>query len=410
LDADVNYKVVKEFINNVQNKAIGQEVINSITPGQLIIKIINDELINLMGSEKYDIHFSSVPPTIILLAGLQGSGKTTFAAKLANFLKGKGRQPLLSAADIYRPAAIEQLKQLAEKISVPIYTSEEKNAIKIAKDSIDYARKNVRDTVIIDTAGRLSIDEEMMNEIESIKETVNPDEILFIVDSMTGQDAVNTAKIFHERLNFDGVVLTKLDGDTRGGAALSIKSIVDKPIKFVSIGEKLDAIEIFYPDRMASRILGMGDVVGLVEKAQTQFDEKETAKLEAKLRKNQFDFDDFLTQLQQMKKMGSMRDILGMIPGADKLMRNAPIDEKALVRVEAIIQSMTFDERRRPQILNGSRRKRIAKGSGTTIQEVNKVLKQFQEMQKMMKNLTKGKFTRLFRGMGLPAGLEQNFS
>jgi signal recognition particle subunit SRP54 len=410
LDADVNYKVAKQFIEDVQKKAVGTEVINSITPGQLIIKIINDELINLMGSEKSDIKLSNMPPSVILLAGLQGSGKTTFAAKLASFLKSKGRHPLLTAADIYRPAAIEQLKQLAAKISVPIYSSNEKDAIKIAKDSIDYARKNVRDTVIIDTAGRLSIDEDMMKEIEGIKKAIDPDETLLIVDSMTGQDAVNTAKIFHDRLSFDGVVLTKLDGDTRGGAALSIRAVVNKPIKFVSIGEKLDAIEAFYPDRMAGRILGMGDIVGLVEKAQVQFDEKQAEKLEAKLRKNQFDFNDFLDQLQQMKKMGSIKDIISMIPGADKLTKNTNVDEKALVKVEAVIQSMTMEERTRPNILNGSRRKRIARGSGTTIQDVNKVLKQFEEMQKMMRNLNKGKFNKMFKNLGLPPGFEQKFS
>jgi signal recognition particle subunit SRP54 len=410
LDADVNYKVAKEFIEEVQKKAVGQEVINSLKPGQLIIKIINDELVSLMGSEKADVNFSSMPPSVILLCGLQGSGKTTFAAKLAKFLKGKGRNPLLTAGDIHRPAAIEQLKQLAEQIGIPVYSSTEKDAVKIAKDSIDYARKNIRDTVIIDTAGRLSIDEEMMKEIEGIKNAVNPHEILFVVDSMTGQDAVNTAKIFHDRLDFNGIILTKLDGDTRGGAALSIKKVVNKPIKFVSIGEKLDAVEPFYPERMASRILGMGDIVSFVEKAQLQFNEEEALKLEAKLKKNKFDFNDFLEQLQTMKKMGSMKDILSMIPGTDKLLRNTPINEKAFVRVEAIIQSMTMEERTRPNILNGSRRKRIAKGSGTTIQEVNKVLKQFEEMQKMMRNLNKGKMTKILRGMGLPMGFEKQFS
>jgi len=410
LDADVSYKVVKQFIEEVQKKAIGQEVINSITPGQLIIKIINDELIKLMGSDKTEIKFSNIPPSVILLSGLQGSGKTTFAAKLANLLKKKGRHPILVACDIYRPAAIDQLKQLGSSIGIPVYSREEKDAIKIAKDSIDYARKNARDTVIIDTAGRLSIDEEMMKEIEEIKLQVKPHEVLFVVDSMTGQDAVNTAKNFHERLDFDGVVLTKLDGDTRGGAALSIKAVVDKPIKFVSIGEKLDAIEQFYPDRMASRILGMGDIVGLVEKAQLQFDEEEAKKLESKLKKNQFDFNDFLDQIRQMKKMGSLKDILGMLPGMDKALRNATIDDKALVRVEAIILSMTQKERTKPSILNGSRRKRIAKGSGTTIQEVNKVIKQYEEMQKMMRNLNKGKMNRLMKAFGLPAGFERNFS
>ncbi len=410
LDADVSFKVVKQFIEDVQKKAVGQEVLTSITPGQLIIKIINDELIKLMGSEKTDIKLSNTPPSVILLSGLQGSGKTTFAAKLANLLKKKGMHPLLVAGDIYRPAAIEQLKLLGGSIGIPVYSSDEKDAVKIAKDSIDYARKNARDTVIIDTAGRLSIDEDMMKEIETIKSTVNPHEILFVVDSMTGQDAVNTAKNFHDRLDFDGVVLTKLDGDSRGGAALSIRAVVDKPIKFVGIGEKLDAIEQFYPDRMASRILGMGDIVGLVEKAQLQFDEVETAKLESKLKKNQFDFNDFLDQIRQMKKMGSLKDILGMLPGMDKAMRGATIDEKALVRVEAIITSMTIKERTKPNVLNGSRRKRIAMGSGTTIQEVNKVIKQFEEMQKMMRNLNKGKINRLMKNFGLPMGFEQKFS
>jgi signal recognition particle subunit SRP54 len=409
LDADVNFKVVKKFIEDVQVKAVGHEVISSITPGQLIIKIINDELIKLMGSEKSDIKLSNDIPSIILLSGLQGSGKTTFAAKLGLNLKKKGRQPLLVACDIYRPAAIEQLKLLADSINIPIYTSDDKDAIKIANDSIDYARKNARDTVIIDTAGRLSIDEEMMKEIETIKLNVKPHETLFVVDSMTGQDAVTTAKNFHDKLNFDGVVLTKLDGDSRGGAALSIKAVVDKPIKFVGIGEKLDAIEQFHPDRMASRILGMGDIVSFVEKAQLQFDETEAEKLETKLKKNQFDFSDFLDQIRQMKKMGSLKDLLGMIPGLDKAMKNSTIDEGALVRVEAIISSMTIKERTKPNILNGSRRKRIAKGSGTTIQEVNKVIKQFNEMQKMMKNLNRGKMSNLFKNIGLPMGFERKF-
>ncbi len=410
LDADVSFKVVKQFIEDVQKKAIGQEVISSITPGQLIIKIINDELVKLMGSEKTEIKLSNTPPSIILLSGLQGSGKTTFAAKLANMLKQKGRHPLLAACDIYRPAAIEQLKLLGNQIGIPVYSSDEKDAVKIANDAVNHARKNARDTVIIDTAGRLSIDEDMMKEIETIKSTVKPHEILFVVDSMTGQDAVNTAKNFHDRLDFDGVVLTKLDGDSRGGAALSIRAVVDKPIKFVGIGEKLDAIEQFFPDRMASRILGMGDIVGLVEKAQLQFDEAEAEKLESRLKKNQFDFNDFLSQIQQMKKMGSLKDILGMLPGMDKAMRNATIDEKALVRVEAIISSMTLKERTKPSILNGSRRKRIAKGSGTSIQEVNKVIKQFEEMQKMMKNLSRGKMSRLMKNFGMPMGFEKKFS
>ena len=409
LDADVNFKVVKKFIDDVQVKAIGSEVISSVTPGQLIIKIINDELVKLMGSEKSDIKLSDDLPSIILLSGLQGSGKTTFAAKLALSLKNKGRHPLLVACDIYRPAAIEQLKLLATSISIPIYSSDEKDAVKIAVDSIDYARKNARDTVIIDTAGRLSIDEEMMKEIELIKSNVNPHETLFVVDAMTGQDAVTTAKNFHDKLNFDGVVLTKLDGDSRGGAALSIKAVVDKPIKFISLGEKLESIEQFHPNRMASRILGMGDIVSLVEKAQSQLDEAEVEKLEAKLKKNQFDFNDFLAQIQQMKKMGSLKDLLSMIPGIDKAMRHSTIDDKALVRVEAIISSMTMKERAKPNILNGSRRKRIAKGSGTTVQEVNRIIKQFNEMQKMMKNLNRGKMSSLFKSFGMPMDFERKF-
>jgi signal recognition particle subunit SRP54 len=391
LDADVNYKVVKQFIDNVQQKSLGKEVVTSIAPGQLIVKIIHDELVALLGTAKADITISQTPPSVILIAGLQGSGKTTFAGKLANLLKSKGRSPLLVAADVYRPAAIDQLIMLGAQIEVPVFSSRTDSAVDIAKNSIDHARKNARDTVIIDTAGRLHVDEEMMREVESIKSSVRPHEILFVVDAMTGQDAVNTAKAFHDRLNFDGVVLTKLDGDTRGGAALSIRSVVERPIKFVGTGEKLDAIEQFHPDRMASRILGMGDIVTLVEKAQQSFDQEKAQQLEQKIRKSQFTLEDFYSQLQEIKKMGPLSQVLSMIPGASKLGNINDVDEKEMKYVEAIILSMTIEERQHPAIINGSRRKRIATGSGRTVQEVNKLLKQFFEMQKMMKNFTKGK-------------------
>ncbi len=403
LDADVNYKVVKDFIQEVQQKAVGQEVLRSLTPGQLIIKIIHDELVTLMGTASSTIRFATLPPTVILIAGLQGSGKTTFSAKLAAHLKAKGRYPFLVAADVYRPAAIDQLEMLGKQIQVPVHAVRGRGAVEIAVESIEHARKAARDVVIIDTAGRLHVDEEMMREVETIKQKVDPQEILFVVDSMTGQDAVNSAKAFHDRLNFDGIVLTKLDGDTRGGAALSIRSVVSKPIKFVGTGEKLDALEVFHPDRMASRILGMGDIVTLVEKAQEQFDEEKSQKLEAKLRTSQFSFEDFLDQLREIKKMGSLQQIMAMIPGMNKMAAGATLDEKALVRVEAIIQSMTHAERRKPNIINGTRRRRIASGSGTSVQEVNKVLKQFQEMQKMMKTLSKGRMPQMFRGMKMPA-------
>ncbi len=391
LDADVNYKVVKQFIDNVQQKSLGKEVVTNVAPGQLIVKIIYDELVALLGTAKADIAISQMPPSVILIAGLQGSGKTTFAGKLANLLKAKGRSPLLVAADVYRPAAIDQLMMLGVQIDVPVFTSRTDTAVNIAKNSIDHARKNARDTVIIDTAGRMHVDEEMMREVESIKSSVQPHEILFVVDAMTGQDAVNTAKAFHDRLNFDGVVLTKLDGDTRGGAALSIRSVVEKPIKFVGTGEKLDALEQFYPDRMASRILGMGDIVTLVEKAQQSFDKEKAQQLEQKIRKSQFTLEDFYSQLQEIKKMGPLSQVLSMIPGANKLGNMENVDDKELKYVEAIILSMTIEERQHPAIINGSRRKRIATGSGTSVQEVNKLLKQFFEMQKMMKNFTKGK-------------------
>lgn len=401
LDADVNYKVAKQFIEDAQKRAVGQEVLSSITPGQLIIKIIHDELIKLLGESKADIAFATMPPTVVMIAGLQGSGKTTFAAKLALFLKHKGHYPMLVAADIYRPAAVDQLKKLGDQIQIPVHSEEGKNPVDLASDSIDHARKAARDVVIIDTAGRLHVDEEMMKEVEAIKNSVNPHEILFVVDSMTGQDAVNTAKAFHDRLDFNGVVLTKLDGDTRGGAALSVRAVVNKPIKFASVGEKLDALEPFHPDRMASRILGMGDIVTLVEKAQQQFDEKSAQTLEAKIRKARFTLEDFLEQLQQIKKMGPLQQVMGMIPGMNKIAANATIDDKALVRVEAIIQSMTNEERRKPNIINGSRRLRIASGSGTTVQEINKVLKQFSEMQRMMKQFSKKKFSKSFAGMNI---------
>jgi len=399
LEADVNYKVVKDFTEKVQQKALGQEVLRSITPGQMLIKIIYDELVNLMGSTRADIKFSPNPPTVIMIVGLQGSGKTTFCAKLANHLKHKGRHPLLVAADIYRPAAIEQLKQLGEQIQVPVFSMDSGvDAVQIAVNSVDFARKNYRDVVIIDTAGRMHIDEEMMREVERIKEAVKPHEILFVVDSMTGQEAVNVAKEFNDRLNFDGVVLTKLDGDARGGAALSIKAVVNKPIKFVSIGEKLDALEPFYPDRMASRILGMGDIVTLVEKAQKQVDEEKAKKLEEKLKKNQFTLEDFRDQIREIRKMGPLRELLSMIPGIGSALRNNDIDEKQLVKLEAIINSMTPEERRKPQIINASRKRRIAMGSGTTVQDVNMLLKQFEEMQKLIKQLNRGRF----KGFKLP--------
>ncbi|MHB1049139.1 MAG: signal recognition particle protein [Bacteroidota bacterium] len=401
LDADVNLNVVKSFIENVQIKSLGVDVVSTVTPGQQIIKIIYDELVTLMGSEKAEINLSSDIPSIIMVAGLQGSGKTTFSGKLANMLKAKGRHPLLVAADVYRPAAIDQLMSLGQQIDVPVFNIRNESALTIAKKSIPFAKENARDVVIIDTAGRLAIDEEMMQEVENIKTSVKPHEILFVVDSMIGQDAVNTAKAFHDRLNYDGVVLTKLDGDTRGGAALSIRSVVGKPIKFVGVGEKMDALEQFHPDRMASRILGMGDIVSFVEKAQQTFDQKQAAKLQEKIVKAQFTLQDFYEQLQQIKKMGSMSQVMSMIPGANKLGNVNDIDDKELKYVEAIILSMTKEERDNPNIINGSRRKRIAKGSGTTIQEVNKLLNQFGEMQKMMRNFSKGKSIAKMMGQRL---------
>jgi signal recognition particle subunit SRP54 len=396
LEADVNYKVVKDFTDRVQQKAIGQEVLKSITPGQMLIKIIYDELVSLMGSTRADIKFSPVPPTVIMVVGLQGSGKTTFCAKLANHLKHKGRHPLLVAGDVHRPAAVEQLKQLGEQIQIPVFAMDsEFDAVKIAKNAVEFAKKNYRDVVIVDTAGRMHIDEEMMREVEMVKEAIKPNEILFVVDAMTGQEAVNVAKEFNDRLNFDGVVLTKLDGDARGGAALSIKAVTGKPIKFVSAGEKLDAIEPFYPDRMASRILGMGDIITLVEKAQKQVDEEKAKKLEEKLKKNQFTLEDFREQIREIRKMGPLKEILSMIPGLGSSLRSVDIDEKELIKIEAIINSMTPEERRKPQIINASRKRRIAMGSGTTVQDVNRLLRQFEEMQKLLKQLNRGKFKGL---------------
>ena len=391
LDADVNYKTAKDFTETVKQKALGQDVLNAVKPEQMMVKIVHDELASLMGGTAIDINIKG-SPAVILMSGLQGSGKTTFSGKLASMLKSKkGKQPLLVAGDVYRPAAIEQLKVLGEQIGVSVYAEEEnKNPVKIAQNAIQYARQHGKDLVIIDTAGRLAIDEQMMQEIESIKKAVNPQEILFVVDAMTGQDAVNTAREFNLRLDFNGVVLTKLDGDTRGGAALSIRSVVDKPIKFVGTGEKLDAIDIFHPERMADRILGMGDIVSLVEKAQEQYDEAEARRLQKKIAKNQFDFDDFIAQIQQIKKMGNLKDLASMIPGVGKQIKDLDIDDDAFKGIEAIIRSMTPAERSNPEILNGSRRARIAKGSGTNVQEVNKLIKQFDETRKMMRMMTSG--------------------
>ena len=389
LDADVNFKVAKQFTDTVKAKALGQNVINAIKPSELMVKIVHDELAALMGGESVALNLSG-NPTVILMSGLQGSGKTTMSGKLAKKLKSeKAKRPLLVAADVYRPAAIEQLKVLGSQIDVPVYTEEgNKNPVQIAENAIKYAKTNHYDLVIVDTAGRLAVDEAMMDEIEAIKKAIRPNEILFVVDSMTGQDAVNTAKEFNDRLDFDGVVLTKLDGDTRGGAALSIRTVVTKPIKFVGTGEKLDALDVFHPSRMADRILGMGDIVSLVEKAQQQFDEKEARELQRKIAKNQFNFNDFLNQIQQIKKMGNLKDLASMIPGVGKAIKDLDIDDDAFKGIEAIIRSMTEKERTNPDIINGSRRQRIAKGSGTSIQEVNRLLKQFEQTRKMMKMAT----------------------
>ena len=400
LDADVNFKIAKQFTDEIKEEALGQKILTAIKPNEMMVKIVHDHLATLMGGEHVDINLKG-NPTVILIAGLQGSGKTTFSGKLASHLKSKkGRQPLLVAGDVYRPAAIDQLKVLGEQITVPVYTEEgNQNPVKIAKAALREAKTKGFNTLIIDTAGRLAIDEEMMKEIAAVKASVNPHEILFVVDSMTGQDAVNTAKEFNDRLDFDGVVLTKLDGDTRGGAALSIRSVVDKPIKFVSNGEKLDALDIFHPQRMADRILGMGDIVTLVEKAQEQFDQEESRKLQKKIAKNQFDFTDFMSQLQQIKKMGNIKDLATMIPGVGKAMKNLDMDEDAFKGIEAIINSMTPVERENPSILNGNRRKRIADGSGTTVPEVNRLVKQFDETRKMMKMMTMGKGKAMGRMM-----------
>ena len=388
LDADVNYKVAKNFTDTVKEKALGQDVLTSVRPSQLMVKIVHDELASLMGGEAVELELKG-RPSVILMSGLQGSGKTTMSGKLALMLKNKKkRRPLLAACDVYRPAAIDQLSVLGEQIEVPVYKEEgNKNPIEIAQNAIKEAKAKNYDVVIVDTAGRLAVDEQMMQEIAAIKEAVNPDQILFVVDSMTGQDAVNTAKEFNDRLDFDGVVLTKLDGDTRGGAALSIRTVVSKPIMFVGTGEKLEALDVFHPARMADRILGMGDIVSLVEKAQEQFDEEEARKLTKKLARNQFDFNDFLTQIAQIKKMGNIKDLMGMIPGVGKQIKDLDIDDNAFKSVEAIIYSMTPYERSHPDAINGSRRQRIAKGSGTNIQEVNRLLKQFEQTRKMMKNV-----------------------
>ncbi len=389
LDADVNYKVAKNFTDTVKAKALGQNVINAIKPQELMVKIVHDELASLMGGDTAQINLSG-NPTVILMSGLQGSGKTTFSGKLAKKLKSeKGKRPLLVAGDVYRPAAIEQLKVLASQIDVPVYTEEgNKNPVQIARNAIAYAKQNHLDLVIVDTAGRLAVDEQMMDEIEAIKNAINPNEILFVVDAMTGQDAVNTAKEFNDRLDFDGVVLTKLDGDTRGGAALSIRTVVTKPIKFVGTSEKLDGIDLFHPSRMADRILGMGDIVSLVEKAQQQFDEKKARELQRKIAKNEFNFNDFLAQINQIKKMGNIKDLAAMIPGVGKAIKDIDIPDDAFKGIEAIISSMTEEERRRPEIINGSRRRRIAAGSGTSLQEVNRLLTQFEQTRKMMKAAT----------------------
>lgn len=408
LDADVSYKVAKQFTDEVKQKALGANVINAISPGQLLTKITHDELVNLMGSKSADINLNG-NPAVILISGLQGSGKTTFSGKLALYLKKKkGKNPLLVAGDVYRPAAIDQLHVLGEQIGVEVYSEKEnKNPVEIANNAIKSAKSKGHNVVIIDTAGRLAIDEEMMNEIERVKNAVNPSETLFVVDSMTGQDAVNTAKAFNDRLDFDGVVLTKLDGDTRGGAAISIKAVVDKPIKFIGTGEKMEALDVFHPDRMADRILGMGDVVSLVERAQEQFDEEQARKLQKKIAKNQFDFDDFLSQIKQIKKMGNVKDLIGMIPGAGKALKNIDIDDDAFKSVEAIIYSMTKEERKNPKIINGSRRRRIANGSGTSVQEVNKLIKQFEDTSKMMRLMgDKKKMAQLMKNMPNMPGMK----
>jgi signal recognition particle subunit SRP54 len=411
LDADVNFKTAKTFTEEVKKEALGKSVLTAVSPSQLLVKITHDKLAEYMGGSQEDINYQG-NPGVILMSGLQGSGKTTFSGKLANYLKNKkGKNPLLVACDVYRPAAIDQIHVLGEQLGIEVFSNrEEKNPVKIAEQAVKFAKSNGNNVVIIDTAGRLAVDEAMMAEIEAVKKAINPNEILFVVDAMTGQDAVNTAKAFNERLNFDGVVLTKLDGDTRGGAAISIKSVVNKPIKFIGTGEKMDALDVFYPERMADRILGMGDVVSLVERAQEQFDSEEAKKLQKKIAKNQFSFNDFLDQLQQIKKMGNIKDLMGMIPGMGKAMKGVDIEDDAFKGVEAIIHSMTAQEREEPALLNGSRRKRIASGSGTSIQEVNKLIKQFEETRKMMRVMSDKKnmlnmakqFKGMRGGMGMP--------
>ncbi len=401
IDADVSYKVAKDFTQRVKEKALGQKILTAVSPQQLMVKIVHDELAELMGGSSADINLSG-KPAVILIAGLQGSGKTTFSAKLARYLKSKkGKKPLLVAGDVYRPAAIDQLKVLGEQVDTKVYSEEgNKNPVEIAQNAIKHAKDYGYQVVIIDTAGRLAVDEKMMDEISAVKEAVSPQEILFVVDSMTGQDAVNTAKAFNDRLNFDGVVLTKLDGDTRGGAALTIRSVVEKPIKFVGIGEKPEALDVFHPSRMADRILGMGDIVSLVEKAQEQFDEEEARKLQKKIAKNQFDFNDFLKQIKQIKKMGNLKDLMGMIPGMGKAVKDLDIDDDAFKNVEAIIYSMTPEERANPKIIDGSRRRRIAKGSGTEVREVNQLIKQLSDTQKLMRKMQGGRGRKMMKMMG----------
>ena len=406
LDADVNFKVAKSFTDRVKQKAMGQNVLTSVKPGQLMVKIVHDELAELMGGKATDLKLQS-RPSVILMAGLNGAGKTTLSGKLALYLKTKkSRKPLLVACDVYRPAAVEQLRVLAEQIDVPIYMNlEEKDPVKIAREGVQEAKAKGFDTVIVDTAGRLAVDEELMTEIANIKQAISPDDTLFVVDSMTGQDAVNTAKEFNDRLDYEGVVLTKLDGDTRGGAALSIRTVVDKPIMFVGTGEKMEALDVFHPERMADRILGMGDIVSLVERAQEQFDEKEALKLQRKIQKNQFDFNDFLAQIQQIKKMGNLKDLASMIPGVGKALKDVEIDDNAFKGIEAIILSMTPKERQHPEVLNMSRKTRIAKGSGTTIQEVNRLVKQFDQTRKMMKLVTGSKMGKMMAHMPKMSGM-----
>ena len=405
IDADVNYKVAKEVTDKIKDEAMGRDVLISVSPGQLLVKITQEELTKLMGGSKVDIKLSG-DPAVILISGLQGSGKTTFTGKLGSFLKRQGRQVLLVACDIYRPAAIDQLKVLGEQIGVEVYAEpENKNALQIANNAIAYAKKTGKKTVVVDTAGRLAVDEQMMKEIEELKKALNPSETLFVVDSMTGQDAVNTARTFDERLNFDGVVLTKLDGDTRGGAAISIRHVVNKPIKFISTGEKMENLDVFHPDRMAQRILGMGDVISLVERAQQSFDEDEAKRINAKIRQNNFNFDDFLSQLEQVKKMGNIKDLIGMIPGMGKAMKGLDIDDDSFKPIEAIIRSMTPKERQNPDIIDGRRRKRIADGSGRTITEVNNLMKQFEDMRKLMKQMNKMGGAKQALGRMVPPGM-----